>query len=162
MNIIASENCQLLTTQRKHTHSQSAQMLRCTMEQLNTWFAKLETTFGLEAPYLKIAFKVTLTLVAFLIIWSILRLVLSFIEKRMQKISLIEIQEAIFKIFRKALFYALVLLTGTYLIAVFELPFVGKIYYALFVILFAGPIKNFLIVTIRYLQSRVAKKTDSK
>ncbi|MDJ0985124.1 MAG: mechanosensitive ion channel family protein [Desulfobacterales bacterium] len=132
------------------------------MEQLNNWFTKLETAFGLEAPYLKIALKVSLTLVAFFIVWFIMRLLLSFIEKRMQKINLIDIQEALFKIFRKALFYTLVLLTGTYLIAVFKLPFVAKIFYALFVILFAGPVKNFLIVTIRYLQARVAHKTDSK
>ena len=37
-----------------------------------------------------------------------------------------------------------------------------KIFHALFVILFARPSKNFLIVIIRYLQSRVAHKTDSK
>jgi MscS family membrane protein len=132
------------------------------MEQLNTLLAKLEATIGIEAPYLKIAFKGSLTIIAFLLVWLILRLVLSFIEKRMKTIKLIETQEALFKIFRKALFYALVLLTGTYLIAIFNLPFADKIFYALFVILFAGPVKNFLIVTIRYLQSRIAKKTESK
>ena len=132
------------------------------MEQLNTLFARLETILGLEAPYLKTAFKVTLTLAVFVVTWFILRLVLSFIERRMKKINLIEIQEALFKIFRKALFYALVLVTGTYLIDLFNIPFVRNLFYALFIILFAGPIKNFLIVTIRYLQARVAKKTDSK
>ncbi len=132
------------------------------MEQINTLIAQLETILGIEAPYLKMAFKAMLTLVAFFIVWLILRQVLSFIEKRMHKINLIEIQEALFKIFRKALLYALVLLTGTYLIELFKIPFVQKFFYALFVILFAGPVKNFLVVTIRYLQSRVAHKTDSK
>jgi small-conductance mechanosensitive channel len=37
-----------------------------------------------------------------------------------------------------------------------------KIFQALFIILFAQPVKNFLIVTIRYLQSRVVHKTDTK
>ncbi|MGD8990334.1 MAG: mechanosensitive ion channel family protein, partial [Desulfobacterales bacterium] len=114
------------------------------------------------APYLKMAFKVTLTLAAFVVAWFILRLVLSFIERRMKKINLIEIQEALFKIFRKALFYALVLVTGTYLIDLSNIPFLRNLFYGLFVILFAGPIKNFLIVTIRFLQARVAQKTDSK
>ena len=54
------------------------------------------------------------------------------------------------------------LLTGTYLIELFNLPLLEKIFHALFVILFARPSKNFLIVIIRYLQSRVAHKTDSK
>jgi small-conductance mechanosensitive channel len=132
------------------------------MEQLNALIAKLETTIGLEAPYLKMAFKVTLVLVAFIIVWLILRVVLSFIEKRIKKIKLIEIQEAIFKIFRKTLMYALILFTGTYLIQLFKFPFVNKIFYAFMIILFAGPVKNFLLVTIRYLQIRVAKKTDTK
>jgi len=132
------------------------------MDQVNALFAKLETTFGLQAPQLKIAFKVTLTLVAFFIVWLILRQVLSFIEKRMKKINLIEIQGPLFKIMRKVLFLALVLLTGTYLIEVFNAQLLEKIFHALFVILFATPSKNFLIVTIRYLQSRVAHKTESK
>jgi small-conductance mechanosensitive channel len=132
------------------------------MDQLNALFAKLETTFGLQAPFLKMAFKVTVTLIVFFIVWLILRQVLSIIEKRMKKINLIEIQHPLFKIVRTALFYALVLLTGTYLIELFNMPLLEKIFHALFVILFAGPSKNFLVVTIRYLQSRLAHKTATK
>ena len=132
------------------------------MDQLNALFAKLEATFGLQAPQLKIAFKITLTLIIFCIVWLILRQILSFIEKRMKKINLIEIQESLFKIIRTAVLLALVLLTGTYIIELFDLPLLEKIFHALFVILFAAPSKKFLVVTIRYLQSRVAHKTDSK
>jgi small-conductance mechanosensitive channel len=132
------------------------------MDQLNALFAKIETTFGLQAPQLKIAFKVTLTLIIFFIVWLILRQILSFIERRIKKINLIEIQESLFRIIRKAVLLALVLLTGTYIIELFDVPLLEKIFHALFVILFAGPSKQFLVVTIRYLQSRVAHKTDSK
>ena len=132
------------------------------MNQLSAFFAKLETTLGIQAPYLTIALKVTLDIVGFLLAWLILRQVLKFIEKRMRKINLIEIQEQLFKIFRKALFYALVLVAGSYIIGLLNIALLEKIFHALFVILFAGPSKNFLIVTIRYLQSRVAHKTDSK
>ncbi len=132
------------------------------MNQLSALFAKLETTLGIQAPYLTIALRVTLTIVGFLLAWLILRQVLKFIEKRMKKINLIEIQEQLFKIFRKALFYALVLVAGSYIIGLLNIALLEKIFHALFVILFAGPSKNFLIVTIRYLQSRVAHKTDSK
>ena len=132
------------------------------MDQLNALFAKLETTVGLQAPYLKMAFKVTLTLIVFFIVWLIMRQVLKFIEKRMKKNNLIEIQHPLFKIIRTALFYALVLLTGTYLIELFNMPLLEKIFHALFVILFAGPSNNFLVVTIRYLQSRLAHKTATK
>jgi small-conductance mechanosensitive channel len=132
------------------------------MDQLNTLFARLETTLGLQEPYLKLAFKVTLTLISFFIAWLILRQVLSLIEKRMKKINLIEIQGSLFKLMRKVLLLALVLLAGTYLIEFFNAPLLKKIFHALFIILFAAPSKNFLIVTIRYLQSRVAHKTENK
>ena len=132
------------------------------MDQLNALFAKLETTVGLQAPYLKMAFKVTLTLIVFFIVWLIMRQVLKFIEKRIKKNNLIEIQHPLFKIIRTALFYALVLLAGTYLIELFNMPLLEKIFHALFVILFAGPSNNFLVVTIRYLQSRLAHKTATK
>jgi len=132
------------------------------MDQLTAFFANLETSLGIQAPYLKLAFKITLVIVAFLIVWVVLRQVLAFIEKRMQKVNLIEVQTPLFKITRRALLYALVLLTGTYLIELFNLPLAEKIYHAIFVILFAQPSKNFLIVVIRYVQSRVAHKTDSK
>ena len=58
-------------------------MERTIMEQLNTLFASLETALGLQAPQLKLAFKVTLTIIAFLIVWLILRQILFFVEKRM-------------------------------------------------------------------------------
>jgi small conductance mechanosensitive channel len=132
------------------------------MDQLNALFSKLETAFGLQAPYLKTALKVSLTIIVFFMVWLILRQVLSFIERRMKIFNLIEIQEPLLKIMRQALFYALVLVAGTYLIELFKIPLLEKIFHALFVILFAGPIKNFLMITIRYLQSRVIHKTESK
>ncbi len=132
------------------------------MDQLSAFFTTLETTLGIQAPYLKTAFKVSLAIIAFFIVWLALRVVLAFIEKRMQKINLIEIQEPLFKILRKALLYALVLITGIYIIRLFNAPLPEKIFLALFIILFANPVKNFLVITIRYLQARVARKTESK
>ncbi|MEJ2729974.1 MAG: mechanosensitive ion channel family protein [Deltaproteobacteria bacterium] len=132
------------------------------MDQLNTLFSRLEATFGIQGPYLKLAFEVILAFIIFFIAWLILRQVLSLIEKRLKKINLIEIQIPLFKIIRKALLYAMVLLMGTYFIKLFNIPLLEKIFQALIIIVFAGPIRSFLIVIIRYLQSRVAHKTDSK
>jgi small-conductance mechanosensitive channel len=132
------------------------------MDQVSALFARLETTIGVQAPYMKLAFKVALTLIFFFIAWLILRQVLSFIEKRMKKINLIEIQGPLFKILRTVLLLTLVLLTGTFLIELFNVPLLKNIFHAVFIILFAAPGKNFLVITIRYLQSRVAHRTDSK
>ena len=132
------------------------------MDQLSAFFANLETTLGIQAPYLKIAFKVALTLISFVVVWLILRQVLKFIEKRMKTFNIIEIQEQLFKIFRNALFLGLVLAAGSYIIGLLNIALLEKIFHALFIILFARPIKNFLLVTIRYLQARVAHKTASK
>ena len=132
------------------------------MDQLSAFFANLETTLCIQAQYLKIAFKVALTLISFVVVWLILRQVLKFIEKRMKTFNIIEIQEQLFKIFRNALFLGLVLAAGSYIIGLLNIALLEKIFHALFIILFARPIKNFLFVTIRYLQARVAHKTASK
>lgn len=132
------------------------------MDQLSAFFTKLETTLGIQAPYLQMAFKVSLAIIVFFIVWLVLRQILAFIEKRMKKFKLIEIQDQLFIIFRKALLYALVLITGIYIIRLFNAPLLEKIFLALFIILFANPVKKFLVVIIRYLQARVARKTDSK
>jgi len=132
------------------------------MNQLAVFFSDLETKLGIQAPHLQLVFKFSLVVVGFFIVWLVLRQVLVFIEKRMQKVKLIEIQEQLFKIFRKALFLALLLLTGSYIIGLLNISLLEKIFYALFVILFAGPFNNFLVVTIRYLQQRVCHKTDTK
>ena len=132
------------------------------MDQLSAFFANLETTLGIQAPYLKIAFKVALTLISFVVVWLILRQVLKFLEKRMKTFNIIEIQEQLFKIFRNALFLGLVLTAGSYITGLLNIALLEKIFHALFIILFARPIKNFLLVTIRYLQARVAHKTASK
>ena len=42
------------------------------MDQLTAFFANLENALGIQAPYLKLAFKVTLVIVAFLIVWVLL------------------------------------------------------------------------------------------
>ena len=132
------------------------------MEQLTAVIANLETTLGIQAPYLKMAFRVTLVIVGFLIVWLVLREILTFIEKHIKKVNLIEIQEQLFKIFRKALFLALVLATGSYVIGLLNIPSLAKIFHGLFIILFAGPLNHFLVVTIRYLQVRVSRKTERK
>ena len=132
------------------------------MDQINALFAQLETTLGIQAPYLKTTFKIALTILCFIIVWLILRQILKFIEKRMSRINLIEIQKPLFRIFRKALLLGLVLVTGSYIIGLLNFDLVGKIFHGLFILLFAGPINKFLVVTIRYLQERVASKTDSR
>jgi MscS family membrane protein len=132
------------------------------MNQLTAFFTKLETTLGIQAPYLQMALKVSVAIIAFFIVWFVLRQVLTFFEKRMKKFNLIEIQDPLFKIFRKALFYVLLLITGIYIIRLFNAALLEKIFLALFIILFANPVKKFLVVVIRYLQTRVARKTDSK
>jgi small-conductance mechanosensitive channel len=132
------------------------------MDQFANFFAKLQAALGIQTSYLPVAFKAILVIGGLFVVWLVLRLILSSIEKRMEKIKIVEIQAQLFKIIRKALRYVLVLIAGIYLIESFNLPLVKKIFLATFIILLAGPLKDFIIIVIRNLQSRVAHKTESK
>jgi len=55
-----------------------------------------------------------------------------------------------------------VLVAGTYLVRLAQVPILEKILHALLIIFLAIPAKNFLIIAIGYLQKKIAHRTESK
>ncbi len=132
---------------------------------MNKWVENLADFIGL--PYEKTGFIIVLikTFAAFTVaffIWLCLKRLISFFEKRFQNNTFIKVNIKIFSIIRKALLYALVLGTGTYLIRLYKFMLVEKAFYALLIMLFASPINDFFLITLKYLESRLAEKTETK
>ena len=117
---------------------------------------------SIQSPYLLLAYKIALVLITTTVIWLVFRSILAIVEGRVKKYLFFNNSRQIFKIFRKALFLGLVLLGGTYLFRQFNAPLLEKILHAVLIILLAGPAKNFLVVTIGYMQDRIASRTDNK
>jgi len=131
------------------------------MNRWNEFLEKIIAGSGIEATYINISIKAAAAIVCAFITWFILKGVLSIFEKRIKKHTDIQINSQAFHAVRKVLFYALLLVAGTYLIRLFNIGFLENIFHAVFIILFASPVNEFFIIAIKYLEKNLADKTDT-
>ena len=132
------------------------------MNRWNEFLEKIIAGSGIEATYINISIKAAAAIVCAFITWFILKGVLSIFEKRIKKHTDIQINSQTFHAVRKVLFYALLLVIGTYLIRLFNIGLLEKIFHASFIILFASPVNEFFIIAIKYLEKNLADKTETK
>lgn len=96
------------------------------------------------------------------IAWIIIKTILRLIRKRLTKFHWFSMHEELFDMVRRAIGLGLILFLGTYLIRLFHLQMIEKLYLALFVVLIATPIKNFLLIILNYSEQKWADKTETK
>jgi small-conductance mechanosensitive channel len=118
----------------------------------------LATGDAIPALTIKALAAMALTLVAWLILKTILRIV----QKRLTAFELISINASFFSMIRRAIGLGLLLLAGTYLIRLFQLPMAENLLQALFILLFAAPVKDFLGFLITHLEQKWTAKTETK
>lgn len=108
------------------------------------------------------ALTAAVAVIASAVIWLILNTLLRLVRKRLSKYEWFSINGKLFAIARSALGLGFLLFLGTYLIRLFQLQMIEKLYLALFVVLIASPVKDFLLVILHYLEQRWAAKTETK
>lgn len=106
--------------------------------------------------------KAGLVLLGTLLVWAIFKRVLQRLRKKAQKYEFVRIHDQIFELIQKAVLYALLFISGIYVLNLFKIPILEKIFYAALIILVAVPIKDFTLILLGYLESNLAKKTSSK
>jgi small-conductance mechanosensitive channel len=132
------------------------------MNRLSAFITELQTRLPDDPPYLVTAYKIILVVAGFFVAWVILRWLLHFAEKRISKYEFIQINAQVFQLIRRAMFLALVMVAGTYLVRLTQVPILEKIFHALLVVFLAIPAKNFLVIAIGYLQNTIAHRTENK
>jgi small-conductance mechanosensitive channel len=132
------------------------------MNRLNEFIEKFAAGLGIETAYFTILLKSVVAIACAFIAWFILKGVLSIFKKRLEKHTDLQINNQAFHAVRKILFYALLLVTGTYLIRIFNIQLIENVFYAIFVVLLASPANEFFIIAIKYLEKNLADKTDTK
>jgi len=131
------------------------------MDKLHAFFNKFQAVFGSNPSYLYIFYKAVIATAVFLLFWLVLKYILKSIEKKAKKAKR-KIDFRLFTAARRALLYALIFVTGTYLISIFNVPLIEKAFYAFFIILMALPVNNFFAVILTYLENNIAAKTKNK
>ena len=132
------------------------------MQNIHAFFSEIIAGLPTDSPYLIIITKIVIAIAGFFTTWFILRWLLHFVEKRLKTYEFIQINAQIFKIIRRALFLVLVMVAGTYLVRLAHVPILEKIFHAILIIFLAMPAKNFLVITIGYLQNTIGHRTESK
>jgi small conductance mechanosensitive channel len=132
---------------------------------MNRWkefIEKIATGSGIESTYIQISIKAATAIACAFIAWFILKIVLRTFEKRIKKHTDLQIDGQAFSSGKKVLYYALLLVTGTYLIRLFNIQLIENAFHAIFVVLLASPANEFFIIAIKYLEKNIANKTDTK
>ncbi len=97
-----------------------------------------------------------------LIVWLIIKLILGTVHKRLQSVDIIRINSRLFQLVRKTCGYAILLLLGLYVARLFQFGFLEKLLPALFILLFAGPAREFLVTVLSYFEKKWVDKTTTK
>ncbi|MBU1162348.1 MAG: mechanosensitive ion channel family protein [Proteobacteria bacterium] len=132
------------------------------MEYIFAFLEKISKTSGIKAVYIHLVFKTLGAIAGTYIIWIILKRILVSFEKKTQKNNFLKINIEIFSVIRKALFYGLILITGTYLIRLFDVLLLENIFHALLIIIIASPAKDFLLILLGYFEKNIIDKTKTK
>jgi len=131
------------------------------MNRWNEFIEIIEADIGIQTAHFTIMLKSVAAVVCAFIAWFILKGVLRTFEKRIKKYTDLQINGQAFNSVKKVLFYALLLVTGTYLIRLFNIQVIENIFHAIFVVLLASPANEFFIIAIKYLEKNLADKTDT-
>ena len=132
------------------------------MEFIFAFLEKISTTSGIKAVYIHLVLKTLGAISGTYIVWIILKRILVSFEKKTQKSNFLKINIEIISVVRKALFCGLILVTGTYLIRLFDVLLLEKIFHAIMIILLASPAKDFLLILLGYFEKNIIDKTKTK
>ena len=132
---------------------------------IEEWFGYIDKfidSLGGANVYFTILLKAVVALIIAIIFWWVVRRILSSFQKRTQKYTFFQKNEKTFPIIRKALFYLLILIFGTYLLRLFNIELLEKSFDAFIIILLASPATDFLHILLGYLKRNFAGKEDTK
>jgi small-conductance mechanosensitive channel len=108
------------------------------------------------------ALKTAIALIVGLLIWFIIKMSTKTAKKRIVYFELIQINGKLLDIVRKFLGYGLILTVGLYIISLFHLPILDKLFPAAFIIILAGPLKDVLTVILNFMEKKWVDQTETK
>jgi small-conductance mechanosensitive channel len=132
------------------------------MEKFFSYLDNLPDRLGIKGEYFHLAFEVLALVAVAYLVWVILKRILSSMEKKAEESNFFKIDIQIFGVFRKAAFYGLVLVVGTYLIRLFKVLFLENTFHAIMIVVLATPAKDGLLILLDYSEKNIIEKTKTK
>ncbi len=106
--------------------------------------------------------KAIFVLLAAIIFWGLFKRILKRVRSKIREYEFVRSHDEIFGLIQKAVWYALILMCGVYIINLLKIPMLEKAFFAALIILVAVPVKDFTMLALKYLEDALAKKTESK
>ncbi len=106
--------------------------------------------------------RAALALLGAFLVWAVFKRAMKRVRKRVQKYEFVRINDRIFELIQRAVGYGLVFLCGIYLVNVFRIPILEKVFYAALIILLAMPLKDFTLLLLGYIETNFVRRTKSK
>jgi small-conductance mechanosensitive channel len=106
--------------------------------------------------------KAGLVLLGALLVWAVFKRSMKLVRKRIRKYEFVRIHDQIFDLIQRAVGYGLIFLCGIYLVNLFRIPILEKVFYAALIILLAIPVKDFTLLVLSYLKTNFAQKSKTK
>ncbi len=110
-------------------------------------------------PLFQMVIYVLIVLIAAVIAWWLLNMVVGRVEKAYQDRPLFEKNKQIFLLIKRAGHYSILILAGVGLLNLFQVAVVGKVFYAVMVLLLTSITSNVVDSILPYLEHNIAKKT---
>ena len=117
---------------------------------------------GTDTPYGLAIYKTIAALLAFLIIWLLLKAILQRVARRLLRYPFFKENENVLNAIRMAVRYGLAIVAGTYIARLFGLVLLEKIFQGILIVMLASPAKEVMITALVYLEKNVAERTDNK
>ena len=131
------------------------------MKTIAGYIDRVISFFGAEAFLSTSWARAILAVLAALILWLIIKRILTILEKKVVHFKLIQVRKELFVILRKMAGLLLIWLVGVLWIRLFHLTVVEKIFHAVFIIVAAAPVKSFLLIFLEVLERNLAKRTQT-
>ena len=131
------------------------------MSSLTRSIDRLISFFGTEASLANNLVKALVVLLVALILWLILKGILTILETKAVYFKLIQVRKEIFAVMRKTAGLLIVWLVGVIWIRLFHLMPIEKAFHAVFIVVAATPVKSFLLIILEYLERHLAARTEN-
>ncbi len=132
------------------------------MENVYSIIENLKGMLNGDSIYMSVLLKSIAAIIGSLLIWLILKFILNSFEKKIKRTEFFQKNLQTFPLIKKVVFYVIVFITGSYILGIFNVKWLGKVFYAVMLLLTAVPVKEFVTLALKYLETRIVTKTENK
>jgi small-conductance mechanosensitive channel len=131
-------------------------------DKMTAFYQRFEAAFHSDVPLVDQLIKTALALVLFYLAWLVIKRITLTAEKRAERFAVFKKNPGLFIAIQKILRYALIMAAGTYLIKLYNILLVKNIFHAGVVMLMATPVKEFMILALKYAETNISQKTTTQ